>query len=56
MKERHGVCPSCESENSYSVNNEYADGVYTDTVQCEDCGANWKETFVYSGFELLKKE
>lgn len=51
-----GACPSCASSNSVLESTDFTGGCYYDTLNCEDCGAKWKETFSFSTFSIIPKK
>ena len=50
------VCPCCGSTDTRLVESSFDSGTYTDHMACDECDAEWREEFVYTSFEIVKKE
>ena len=46
-------CPACGSKKIDPQGTETYLGVATQEIGCDDCGSLWKESYSFSGFEML---
>jgi len=44
------VCPSCESRRIEGEHVEAEGATASQSVQCLDCGANWKDLYILKGY------
>lgn len=55
VEEMGCICPQCGSTDIQSLNNlEASDGVAWQTINCTDCGAEWRDVYELTGFQLIK--
>lgn len=58
LKDAQAECPICGSDqtDSYFGNVDMEGPTVSQTRQCDDCGATWRDVYTLTGFDALQRK